>query len=102
MLITFFCFARFGVYFWISLLGGLHCRFYMQVPIFYFSEITVLSSLSIHVCNQFSVLGSHKQNGGILVSPIQLSPHLLTSPFRRHLNRGIKHLNEPLSCELSV
>ncbi|MFS7943257.1 hypothetical protein Hanom_Chr06g00498121 [Helianthus anomalus] len=71
MLITFFCFARFGVYFWISLLGGLHCR-------------------------------SHKQNGGILVSPIQLSPHLLTSPFRRHLNRGIKHLNEPLSCELSV
>ncbi|KAJ0894744.1 hypothetical protein HanPSC8_Chr09g0392471 [Helianthus annuus] len=46
--------------------------------------------------------GSHKQNGGILVSPIQLLPHLLMSPFRRHLNRGIKHLNEPLSCDLSV
>ncbi|KAF5809214.1 hypothetical protein HanXRQr2_Chr04g0154491 [Helianthus annuus] len=91
---------RFGVYYWFSLLGGLHCRFSMQ-PVFSFGcHLSCLFSIRDLVRKLMT--GSHKQNRGILVSPIQLLPHLLMSPFRRHLNRGIKHLNEPLSCDLSV
>ncbi|MFS8025133.1 hypothetical protein Hanom_Chr16g01471351 [Helianthus anomalus] len=45
-------------------------------------------------------LGNHKQNGGVLVLPIQISPHVLTSSFSRHLNREAKRLIEPLSYNL--